>query len=436
MPTSSRSRSANHGLYSSVSGQMLGYHAIAALGYNSTGLRIENSWTASWGDAGFATLSWSFVNTYVMEAVSVGPLVAASPADTAPPTIAGTTQQGQQLTATSGTWTPAGVSYAYQWQRSTDGGNTWSAITGATATTYTLASADVGASVRVQVTAQGFGQSTTASSTFVGPIASAAPANTVAPPVTGTARQAQALSSSTGTWTPSATSYAYQWQRSTNSGSTWSTIAGATASKYTLANADVAATVRVVVTATNKYGHTSANSAATGPVLSAAPANTVLPAITGTAARGATITAGAGTWSPAATAFAYQWQRSTDGGSTWSIISGATTAKYVPAASDETAKLRVVVTATNTYGHTLATSTAVGPVATSPPVNTVAPKVTGTAKSGSALTSTAGTWTGVGNSYTYQWQRNTGSGNVNIAGATASKYVLTSADAGATSRSS
>ena len=185
--------SANHGLYSSVSGPLLGYHAIAALGYNSTGLRIENSWTASWGDAGFATLSWSFVNTYVIEAVSVGPLVAAPPADTAPPTIAGTTQQGQQLTATSGTWTPAGVSYAYQWQRSTDGGNTWSAISGATATTYTLASADVGASVRVQVAAQGFGQSTTASSTFVGPIASAAPSTTVAPIVTGTARQAQAL---------------------------------------------------------------------------------------------------------------------------------------------------------------------------------------------------------------------------------------------------
>ena len=36
--------SANHGYYSGISGGLLGYHAIVGLGYDSTGVRIENQW--------------------------------------------------------------------------------------------------------------------------------------------------------------------------------------------------------------------------------------------------------------------------------------------------------------------------------------------------------------------------------------------------------
>lgn len=50
---------------------LLGYHALVAVGYDSTGVRIENSWGTGWGAAGFATLGWDFVNRYVIEA-SVG----------------------------------------------------------------------------------------------------------------------------------------------------------------------------------------------------------------------------------------------------------------------------------------------------------------------------------------------------------------------------
>ncbi len=50
---------------------LLGYHAIVAVGYDSTGIRIENSWGTGWGAAGFATLAWDFVNRWVFEA-SVG----------------------------------------------------------------------------------------------------------------------------------------------------------------------------------------------------------------------------------------------------------------------------------------------------------------------------------------------------------------------------
>lgn len=64
----------------------------------------------------------------------------------ATPTITGTAEVGQTLTAEAGQWQPDGVSLAYQWLR--DG----AAIGGATSATYTVASADVGATLAVRIT--------------------------------------------------------------------------------------------------------------------------------------------------------------------------------------------------------------------------------------------------------------------------------------------
>ncbi len=55
------------------------------------------------------------------------------------------------------------------------------------------------------------------------------------------------------------------------------------------------------------------------------------------------------------------------------------------------------------------------------------PTIAGIAQRGNTLTSTRGTWDGVGNFYTYQWQRD----GVDIAGATGISYGLTVADEGA-----
>ncbi|MFN8053280.1 MAG: IPT/TIG domain-containing protein [Acidimicrobiales bacterium] len=75
---------ANHGFYDGISGSFAGYHAITALGYDTTGLRIENSWSSRWGDQGFATLSWNFVRNYVFSAIEVGAFAPGAPADTTP----------------------------------------------------------------------------------------------------------------------------------------------------------------------------------------------------------------------------------------------------------------------------------------------------------------------------------------------------------------
>jgi len=63
-----------------------------------------------------------------------------------------------------------------------------------------------------------------------------------------------------------------------------------------------------------------------------------------------------------------------------------------------------------------------------PPVNTIAPVISGTMVVGQTLTTTDGTWTNSPTSFTYQWYN----GITAILGATSSIYILVQADAGTT----
>ena len=202
----------------------------------------------------------------------------APPSNSAAPTVSGAADQGQTLTAAPGTWSPVATAYAYQWQRSTDGGTTWADIGGATSATYPLGAGDGNAYVRVVVTASNSSGQASATSGSVGPVTSEAPVNVTAPGVTGTTMQGQSLATDPGTWSPAATAYSYQWQRSSD-GTTWSPIAGATGATYLLGTADIGAQVRVLVAATNPYGTsaTASASSAVGPVVSGAPSNTAAP---------------------------------------------------------------------------------------------------------------------------------------------------------------
>ena len=416
--------SANHGYYGGISGAFQGYHAITALGYSSTGLRIENSWGPYWGESGFATLSWAFVNQYVNQATAVGELInaGATPTALASPTVAGLTVRGATLTASSGRFTASPTSYDYQWQR--DGGSGFADIAGAGASTRTTTAEDVGAKLRVVVTASNATGSAQAASAATGPIAPAAPAVTTAPAISGTTARGQALTVSTGAWTDSPTAYTYQWQRAATT--TYANITGATSAAYTLQSADVNMSVRVVVTAKNATGAGSAYSGVAGPVAKAPPSNSVPPTIAGTAARGSVLTATAGTWAGVGNSYAYQWQRDTGAG--FANITGATAATYTLQGPDESAKVRVKVTATNVDGSLVAYSDATAAVAKAPPVNTSVPTPAGTVARAGVLTSSAGSWAGAGNTYAFQWQRDLGGGFVGITGATTATYTLQTAD--------
>lgn len=70
------------------------------------------------------------------------------------PPLSGTAKVGQTLTAGPGTWTSGTTpTYTYKWQRSADGLNGWTDISGATNSTYLVATADATNFIRAVVTA-------------------------------------------------------------------------------------------------------------------------------------------------------------------------------------------------------------------------------------------------------------------------------------------
>ena len=195
---------------------------------------------------------------------ATGNVAADLPRNVGAPGIAGTAKRTLTLTASAGSWTPAGATFAYQWQR--DDGDGFTDISGATAASYVLVTADVEATVRVEVTATNVDGSTAAVSAPTATVVAATPGNRLAPALTGGSRVGDTLASTDGAWSPAAESFAYQWQRRAGGG-TYTDISGATANTYTLVAADAGATVRLKVTATNDDGTGLGYSAATATVV-------------------------------------------------------------------------------------------------------------------------------------------------------------------------
>ena len=164
---------------------------------------------------------------------------------TAPvPTIAGTAKVGSVLTAAPGTWGPAPVTLTYQWYR------TGVAITGATAATYTLTSADLGKTMTVKVTGSKSGFTTAAKTSAATAAVAVGTLTGPTPTVSGTAKVGSVVTATPGTWGPAPVTLTYQWYR----GST--AITGATASTYTLVAADKGSAIKVRVTG-SKTAYTS-----------------------------------------------------------------------------------------------------------------------------------------------------------------------------------
>jgi hypothetical protein len=98
-----------------------------------------------------------------------GPVQSGAPRLITPPSVTGRAACGQTLTTTTGTWNPAAFSFAYQWQRSSDNGATWTSI--ATGPTYTLAGSDAGAELRATVSATNAYGSQPATTAATAPVA-------------------------------------------------------------------------------------------------------------------------------------------------------------------------------------------------------------------------------------------------------------------------
>jgi hypothetical protein len=87
-----------------------------------------------------------------------------APVNVSPPAIAGITQQGQTLTAKSGSWSNSPTTFAYQWSRCDAAGSSCAAIAAATGQSYVLTAGDVGHALAVTETATGAEGSSSATS--------------------------------------------------------------------------------------------------------------------------------------------------------------------------------------------------------------------------------------------------------------------------------
>ena len=110
-------------------------------------------------NAGGSTTANSQPTLAVIRATAPPPVIVT------PPTISGSTQQGQTLTEAHGTWNPTPTAYGYQWLRCDSSANNCAAILGATGQTYTLTSADVNNTIEVEEIASNAGSAGTADST-------------------------------------------------------------------------------------------------------------------------------------------------------------------------------------------------------------------------------------------------------------------------------
>jgi hypothetical protein len=202
-----------------------------------------------------------------------------APVSTAAPTLSGAAQEGQTITTSNGGWSGAPTSFAYAWSQCDASGGSCTTISGVATAGYVAATADVGHTLRVTVTATNADGSTKATSAPSAVVSSAtAPTNTTAPAISGSTEVGSTLTADQGAWDGSPTGYAFAWSRCDANGDSCARIDGATSATYTLVQADAAGTLRVDVTATNADGSTQFTSAPSALV----PGTGGCPAGTGT----------------------------------------------------------------------------------------------------------------------------------------------------------
>ena len=312
------------------------------------------------------------------------------------------------LTAVPAGW-DAGTTYTYQWYRGA------TAISGATASTYTPSATDRGNALKVEVTgtqpgyvavaamsaAKDYSLTATGSVTLAGTAANGS---------TLTVSDGQVYTTADGTKT---VARSYEWFRDGTA------IASATAQTYTLTSTDVGKviTAKVTAKATGYIALTSTSAGTTAVAAGTKAAGTVTISNATDA-----LTAVPAGWD-AGTTYTYQWYRGS------AAISGATASTYTPTSTDRGNALKVEVTGTQPgYVAVAAMSAAKDYSLTA----TGSVTITGTVANGSVLTivdgqtySTADGTPSI-SSRTYEWLRD----GTTIASATASTYTLSTADVG------
>ena len=123
---------------------------------------------SSWSDGGAQThtITANAATTHTATYTATPPPPTGTPpVNTARPTVSGQPKEGSVMTASDGSWsgTPP-ITFTYQWRRCNKSGASCTDMSGANAKTYGLTPADVGFTLRVQVTATNTAGTSTATS--------------------------------------------------------------------------------------------------------------------------------------------------------------------------------------------------------------------------------------------------------------------------------
>ena len=271
-------------------------------------------------------------------------------AATGAPAITGTTQVGETLTAaTTDIADTDGVTnavFAYQWLADV------TLIENATSSTYTIAAADVGKTLKVKVTFiddAGNAESLTSAPTAAVTVRPNSPA-TGTPTITGTAQVGETLTAATTDISDddgiTNAVFAHQWLAGDVA------INSATASTYTVAAADEGKALKVKVSFTDDAGNVETLTSAATAAVTVRPNSpaTGTPTITGTAQVDETLTGStsgiADTEGLTNVSYNYQWIR--NDGDADADIQGATVSTYTLVAADEGKTVKVQVSFTPT----------------------------------------------------------------------------------------
>ncbi len=341
------------------------------------------------------------------------------------PAPSGTPQVGSTLTAATGSWSGTQpISYSFQWKRCDSGGGSCQDLSGATGSTYTLVTADAGATIRVRVKATNSAGQAWADSAPTG-VVQAAPSG----------GGGSGGASTFGTTTPG----------------TKTDFASANLKEVSRYSAPQAGLVAKLTGYISGLGATSGSQPVRAVVYADASGN---PGSLLGVSNAVTVTAGQ-PWGWVDFVFP----------SAVSIPAGTLWMGYIAGSRNDLTELRYDASVNelrynvnpggyaagpsspfgqptysskhySLYGTYASTSTS-PPPPPAPPQSTSPPTITGTVQVGQTLTTSDGTWSGATPmTYTYAWQRCDASGAscAGIAGASGSTYTLADPDAGSTIR--
>ena len=350
------------------------------------------------------------------------------------PTISGTPQVGETLTADTSPIDDedglTNVAYRYQWIAND------TEIEDASDSTYTPSPSDVGKTIKVKVSfTDDSGNEESVTSAATGEVeAKPNTPPTGEPAISGTPQVGETLTADTSSIADedglTNVSYSYQWLAG------GSAISGATGSSYTLTYSEQGKTIQVQVTFTDDADNEETLTSVATVAVAAAPNREVTgqPTISGTPQVGQELTTDTSAVSDAdgtqTSVFNYQWLADD------AAIEGATSSSYTLADEQEGRAIKVTVSFTDDRGNAESlTSEPTGAVAPRP--NTAAagaPSIQGVLQDGHRITAdTVGIVDADGlddATFAYQWMRVDDRVSSDITGQTASSYALTSDDVG------